>query len=110
MEMSRPRPNNSNVESWDILLTLYLEFIPLPLVGADDHLKMWILRSVEVKYIVISYSIPGYIALLINYCMITFSDNTEVAYLKTLTKEDIIKFYKVNSVSIFRFFFKSIFY
>lgn len=41
--------------------------------------------------------------LLVNYCMITFSDNTEVAYLKTLTKEDIIKFYKVNLVSIFRF-------
>lgn len=35
--------------------------------------------------------------------MIPFSDNTEVAYLKTLSKEDIIKFYKVNSIRIFRF-------
>lgn len=43
------------------------------------------------------------VGFLVNYCMITFSDNTEVAYLKTLTKEDIIKFYKVNSVCILRF-------
>ena len=35
--------------------------------------------------------------------MITFSDNTEVAYLKTLSKEDIIKFYKVNWICTFRF-------
>lgn len=41
--------------------------------------------------------------LLVNYCLITFPDNTEVAYLKTLTKEDIIKFYKVSSIHIFRF-------
>ena len=39
--------------------------------------------------------------ILINSCLISFSDNIEVAYLKTLTKEDIIKFYKVNSLYIF---------
>lgn len=61
VEMTSPRRNSSNVESQDILLTFYLKFIPLPLVGADDHLKMWILRSVEVKYIVTSYSILGYL-------------------------------------------------
>ena len=51
-----------------------------------------------------SFSILGYLkmGLLVNYYMITFSDNIEVAYLKTLTKEDIIKFYKVSSVHIFR--------
>lgn len=31
-----------------------------------------------------------------NYCLVVFSDNIEVAYLKTLSKDDIIKFYKVS--------------
>lgn len=40
------------------------------------------------------------VKILINFCLVTLSDNIEVAYLKTLTKDDIIKFYKVSGFVI----------
>lgn len=92
LEVTRPGTSSSPIESQCIPSTFTWNFFPYYLQEQLITQKMDIYECWEEEYchlVVFLGCLNGNIKFLFDFF---FSDNIEVAYLKTFTKEDIIKF------------------